>query len=91
MEDDTGTALGQVEPIAGARETWKGNGCHGWRGRGTDHKPLAWIDHPKAPEAREGRGLTLDEILESNDRDCHFRQVGQEAPSDKLTYEQRPD
>lgn len=53
-------------------------------------KPLAGIAHPKAPEPREGRGLTLDDMLESNGGGCYFRQHDQEAPSGKLTFEQRP-
>lgn len=43
-------------------------------------KPLAGIAHPKAQEPTEGRGLTLDEILESNGGGCYFRQHGQEPP-----------
>lgn len=51
-------------------------------------KPSGGIVHPKATEAREGRDLTL---YNKEQWDCSFTQLGQEAPSHKLTFEQRPD
>ena len=91
MERDMATASEQGEAIAGRRETWEGNGHHGWRGC---QETIIWDcpanRHPKAPEPREGRDLTLEEILEGNGGGCYFRQQGQEPPSNKLTFEQRP-